>query len=246
MRNFGLIFFLLAFTAAQVSVARGDLVVENIVSGEQVNQSGSLPNSQGMFFKFPPSPNAIDFSQTASIPPSFSTGTYDLSWSGDVAHFQSSIDHHLQGFVGGLNSNSGILIRPAIDSFVSLTGTWTYNHDPAQIGRTVFGMRVSQVGAGFSPWSDQKRGGTHYLLPSSGTLDLSGSAVLQAGVLYSVGYNISTDNFNTPPANATWLGNGFIDITVAPIPEPAAAILLAAFLPMAGFRHRRRPVAGRR
>lgn len=225
-RRRSFLFFAFAAVLIHDHWLSADIIVESVLFVERVRPSGEPSNTQGFSQEILPNPHTINFSQTASIPPSFSIGAYDLSWSGDSAHFQSSTDHHLQGFVGGLNSNGSIRFRPAVDSYVTLTGTWTYNHTPTQIGSTVFGMRVSQVGAGFSPWSDQKRGGTEFLLPPSGTLALSGSAVLQAGVLYSVGYNISTDNFSTPPASATWLGNGFIDITVAPVPEPATAAML--------------------
>jgi MYXO-CTERM domain-containing protein len=236
------IVFILSITLfARVDAVRGQLAVENIRFLERVTPSGGGGDSQSTFFEFPPSPNHIAFSQTATIPPSYSTGTYDVQWSGDNAYFQISIDHHLQGFRGGLLSNGTIIFRPAVDSFVTLNGTWTYNHYPAMLGSTVFGMRVVQPGAP-NPWSDQKPGGTDYLLPPSGTLTLSGSATLQAGVRYSVGYNISTDNFSNPgapPAIAAWLGTGFIDITVQPVPEPAALALLAAAMPFLIRRRRR-------
>jgi hypothetical protein len=77
-------------------------------------------------------------------------------------------------------------------------------------------------------------------MPPFGTFNLSGSALLQAGVLYSLGYSANTNSHDPPPANATWLGNGFIDVTVAPIPEPATLAMLALAVPVARARPIRR------
>ncbi len=225
-RRRSLFFLALAIGLAQACFLRADLVVERLSFLERVAPIGSLSNTQSYFQEFLPSPNAIAFSQTASIPPSYSTGTYDLSWSGDVAHFQSTIDHHLQGFRGGLSSNGGIRIRPAVDSIVTLSGTWTYNLYPALLGGVFFSISASEVG-GAILWREFGSGGNVHLLPSSGTFNFSGSALLQAGVLYSLGYNANTNSHDPPPASATWLGAGFIDIFVNPVPEPVTAAMLA-------------------
>ncbi|QDV89465.1 hypothetical protein RAS2_05330 [Phycisphaerae bacterium RAS2] len=218
-------FFLVAASGVD-SRAFGDLIVEQVLIRDRVTPSGSFSESQQYFVEFPPSPNAIAFSQAATIPPSYSSGTYDVSWSGEVAHFQSTIDHRLQGFRGGLSSSGGIRVRPAVDSIVTLSGTWTYNHYPALLGTTSFHLQAGAVGSGSDLWSDSGTGGTGHLLPPFGTFNLSGSALLQAGVLYSLGYSITTSSFDAPPASALWLGNGFIDITVNPVPEPATAALV--------------------
>jgi len=225
-RRRSLFFFAIVIGMTQARSIRADLVVERLSFLERVLPFGSLSNTQSYFEEFLPSPNAIAFSQTASITPSYSTGTYDLSWSGDVAHFQSTVDHHLQGFRGGLLSSGSIRVRPAVDSIVTLSGTWTYNLYPAVLGTASFSISAREVG-GAILWREVGVGGNGHLLPSSGVFNFSGSALLQAGVLYSLGYNADTNSEDPPPANALWLGNGFIDITVAPVPEPTTLALLA-------------------
>jgi hypothetical protein len=69
--------------------------------------------------------------------------------------------------------------------------------------------------------------GTLGLGPPAGTLTIDGSAILNAGTTYSLGFQFTTDNFAIPPAQAAWLGDGEIYMSIRPIPEPAALLPLA-------------------
>ena len=203
-----------------------ELVMENILFSEQVNRSGSPPNSKTTFFEFPPSPNAIAFSQTAMIAPSFATGSYDIQWSGDSATIDVSVSHSLAGFDGSTSSTSNIRFRPAVDSLFTVNAFFNYAHPPTLLGSVNFLVVLRMNPPGPAVFSAGDTAGTHWLEPPSGTIPASGSFELLAGNLYQISHIVTTRNYAAPPPGAEWLGNGEIHITIAPVPEPATAAML--------------------
>lgn len=232
----------LAIVCGLTVPAPADLIVENILFSEQVNRSGTPPNSKTTFFEFPPSPNAIAFSQTAMIAPSFATGNYDVQWSGDTATIDVSVSHRLSGFQGSTSSTSNIRIRPSVDSLFTVDAFFNYSHPPALLGAVNFFVTLRMNPPAPTVFSAGDAAGTHWLEPPSGTIPASGSFPLLAGNLYQISHIINTANYDPPPPGAEWLGNGEIHITINPIPEPAAAMLLAIGAMMFHTRRPRPPM----
>jgi hypothetical protein len=196
------------------------------------------PYEQGFEYFDLPAPSPYVLNHTASLPPSYCAANYASSWSNDGGVFHVETSQHLQGFIGDTNTIGWYLIRPSVDSILSVTGLFNYDHFPSQLGQASFFFRVRRDGGPFifgSGGSD----GTFNLGQPSGALSVSGFAQLQAGIRYKIDYAFSTDNFDPPPADAVWVGDGGFTFTINPVPEPSATLLLlpAALYPARRIRH---------
>lgn len=237
-------FVAVAIVCAHPVSAPADLIVENIRFLERVSPNSGGADSQSTFFEFPPSPNAIAFSQTAMIAPSFATGNYDVQWSGDTATIDVSVSHRLSGFQGSTSSTSNIRIRPSVDSLFTVDAFFNYSHPPALLGAVDFFVTLRMNPPAPTVFSAGDSSGTIGLDPPSGTIPASGSFPLLAGNLYQISHIINTANYDPPPPGAEWLGNGEIHITINPIPEPTTLALLAPALCL--FITRRTRIRARR
>ncbi len=210
-----------------------DLVVQNYFLDSSVFTAGLDPDHSQTVNNNNPVPTS--FSQFAHVDPSFCSTGYQMDWTGDSAQFDITSSHRLQGYQGSVSSGGRWVVRPAVDSLVTFNGFFNYNHPASSSlwGRAIIDVNLKVEGTANFLFGDQASDGSVTLGPPSGTLNVGGSYLLQAGTLYRVGFSFGTSNFQQPPPEATWLGNGEVHITINPVPEPATAALVSlAIIPL--------------
>jgi hypothetical protein len=178
--------------------------------------------------------HAITFQNSASAT------QYDMEWAGDEGSFHISANHHLQGMKGFVDSFGMVFVTPAVDSRFSVISEYTYNHPSQFLGSADLSVRATKEGTLDFAFNQAVSGGTFGLHPPAGTLHVDGSGILLAGVTYVLDYQMRSSNYAIPAPTAVWAGDGFIDLTIRPIPEPAALLPLAALLYLAPGRRRSR------
>jgi hypothetical protein len=223
------------------AVARASLVFSNGLFLVRVDPPGLAPIDN--FLQLDSNP--FEHTQISSYGDSWTAAQLAMSWSGDNGDFHLDTQQHLQGFTPGVVETSGNFIRltPSIDSILTLHMEYSYNHPTNQIGSASISAGVQINGTNTFIWSDAAHGGNVGLGPTSGLLSIDTTLPLPAGTTYVFDYHMFSNNFGTtspPPPNALWLGDGQIDLTLRPIPEPAALLPLVVLLFLAQSRRSRR------
>jgi hypothetical protein len=181
--------------------------------------------------------NPLQTMSTATVDSSFSTATYDIGWLLDEAHFDINTTHHLAQLDGQTITEGRIFLTPSVDSLVTFSGNWQYAWPSTVIGATTFGAGVYDNGTQEELATFIGQGGNVGLDPPFGVFNLSASANLTAGREYLLIYRAQVFHFDPTPPGTFGEASGDFHFTITPIPEPAAAMLLA--LPLFAKRSRR-------
>lgn len=135
-------------------------------------------------------------------------------------------------------SAGNIFITPAVDLLLTATGRYDWDL-PTDAMAVTYGLLVEDA---VTHENFFERGGSQTTFlngPAAGTYLIDGRAVLPAGREYWFSYRFILDAFE---GNSGLLatGEGFIQWTLAPVPEPATLALLALGALGAGTLLRRR------
>ncbi|OWY71470.1 hypothetical protein B7486_12880 [cyanobacterium TDX16] len=179
-------------------------------------------------------------SHSAAIPAgSYSTATYDIGWLLDEAHFDITTAHHLEQLDGETITSGRMYFTPSVDSIVTFTGSWQYAWPSTVLGNTHFFWGISDLDHDIGIIGDSRTGGNVGVGSPFGSWTSNGSGLLMANQQYFLFYSATTRNFDPKPLGTFGEASGEFHFTIAPIPEPAAAFLLA--LPFLAKRPRRLP-----
>ncbi len=232
MRIACLALFALAVSALE---ADGSLAVQSWSVGTLVSDS---VGQQGAGFSTVANP--FQNSHTASYLQSYATASYDFSWTGDEASFGVTVNHHLEQLQGETITSGRIFIRPSVDSFITLEGMWQYAWPSAVIGNTSLSLRVWDLETETILARATANGGNVGIGPPFGSFDLFDSASIVAGRDYMLSYTASILHINPTPLGTFGRGEGSLNFTITPVPEPAALAMWV--LPILLIRRRTRSV----
>lgn len=224
---------LASVAAAQV---KADLVVDSwdLISFVDGPESPQDPND-GVFFNTVQTPFVA--SHTGILGGSYVTTSYDIGWLLDEAHFDITTTHHLAQLDGQTTTSGRIFLTPSVDSLVTISGNWQYAWPSAAVGSTNIGIGVWDLATSKPISFENDFGGNLTVEPPFGTLHASGNAFIPAGGQYMLYYIAMVHHIDPTPPGIFGEASGEFHFTITPIPEPAAAMLLA--LPFLAIRSRR-------
>lgn len=159
-----------------------------------------------------------------------------MGWVLDDAHFDVSVAHHLEQLDGETITEGRIHFTPAVDSFISASGTWQFAWPSSVIGGADIGFAVADTRTKEIVVNESAHGGNVGIGPPFGNLNIQGSGLLSAGTEYLIYYSASVHHFDPPPGTSGE-ASGEIHFEIMPVPEPAS---LALILPAALTLCRRR------
>ncbi|OWY70114.1 hypothetical protein B7486_17585 [cyanobacterium TDX16] len=182
--------------------------------------------------------NPFQDDHVAEYEGSATTASYDFGWLLDDAHFDITTSHHLAQLDGQTGTSGRIFLTPSVDSLVTFSGNWQYAWPSAAVGSTNIGIGVWDLATSEPISFETDFGGNLTVGPPFGTLDASGNAFIPAGGQYMLYYIAMVHHIDPTPPGTFGEASGDFHFTITPIPEPAAALLLA--LPILAIRSRRR------
>ncbi|GMU32526.1 MAG: hypothetical protein HS101_14400 [Planctomycetia bacterium] len=165
------------------------------------------------------------------------SASYDIGWLLDEAHFDITTAHHLAQLDGETITSGRMYFTPSVDSIVTFTGSWQYAWPSTVLGNTHFFWGISDLDHDIGIIGDSRTGGNVGVGSPFGSWTSNGTGLLMANQQYFLFYSATTRNFDPTPPGTFGEASGEFHFTIKPIPEPAAALLLA--LPLLTKRSRR-------
>lgn len=165
-------------------------------------------------------------SHTAALGSGTAMGAYEFSWTGDNALFRIEtelVDPNVGNTRYVTAASGSIVFATTSDGRAILNGEYSYNL-PGQGFEVICGLSVYQLGTASDVLRDSGQADTITSPSGTGIIDLSASAMLAAGHQYLINYSIRIDAFGNSGVLATT--NGFLQLTLEPIPEPATVGLI--------------------
>jgi len=211
--------------------ARADLIVSDwyLATGVQNLAPPSQQDSQS----FSVVSNPFLDSHSAQLGPGTATTSYDFSWSGDNASFRIDAAHvppDLGNYLYVSASQGSIQFRTSAPLLAHFTGAYIYSLPfPAADVVTSFLLKDIQTNARFINQSGFDDTILH-APPRTGTFTWDRTAVIPAGTDCLVLYGMEINARRNTGQLAT--GSGFFQLTLEPVPEPAALPLLIAGVPL--------------
>jgi hypothetical protein len=181
--------------------------------------------------------NPFNSTHSVTLGLSSATASYDFAWLLDDAHFDITTSHHLAQLDGQTGTSGRIYLTPSVDSLVTFSGNWQYAWPSAALGNTHVSVQLGDLDEEISVLSVTGSGGNVGVGPPFGSFTLSDSGFLLANHNYLLFYTAQVRHFDPTPPGTFGEASGEFHFTITPIPEPAAALLLA--LPFLAIRSRR-------
>jgi hypothetical protein len=178
-------------------------------------------------------------SHGVSYSQSFANAQYVSSVHGDEFDFHVSSQQHLEGTMGRVQNINGWSLTPSVNSVLTIQGEYLYNHPPTLLGDASLDTSLRLYDTNQLVDAQIEDGGTSGFGPYAGLLSINATVPLSAGVKYHFACLMSSHGFDPPSPGQAWRGDGSFDISVRPIPEPAALLPLAALLYLAPGRRRK-------
>ncbi len=175
--------------------------------------------------------NPFQASHTAMLGISYATGTYDFAWSADGGSFNVGSSNGAAGNpINLFSSSSGNIILTTTSAYLldvdALYNFHLLGGDRQALLNVFVGDGTTGQFLFYGTWISAPITGD----PAIGSFAVQLTFQLQEGHTYGLGYTMAIDSYSgSPSVLAT--GDGFINFTFTPIPEPASAALLALGLP---------------
>lgn len=230
------------FTLISVFLLASSRTAGGLVVSSWELDTGIFDSADSEFTFFSAAVSPFQDSQTVNYNFSHATTSYFSEWTGDAMHFDAQPSHYLQQHEGRTLSEGRIYVRPAIDSIISLSGTWQFAWPSSVIGATSIGFAVADAQTEEIIATDGANGGNVGIGPPFGTLNIQDSGMLSAGAEYLIYYSAFVDHFDPTPPGTYGEASGEVHFEINPVPESATLDLIALAMPIvfrASRRHRR-------
>jgi hypothetical protein len=172
--------------------------------------------------------NPLQSSSSWISGPSSAATSYNFGWNDTFGDFLIQATHRAvatDASVLRTLSSGAINVTAQSDLLFNLEAQWTY-YLPISFMLAGTGFDVIDSDQPSNRlFAQQQSIDTALGAPLSGTLQLSGSAILPGGHTYTLSYGMELDVFHESGATAT--ADGYIHFTLSEVPEPAALVPLA-------------------
>ncbi|MCB9853874.1 MAG: hypothetical protein H6819_12310 [Phycisphaerales bacterium] len=213
-------------SAASIDVFDMNMTTSVYVDSQQVSQYVLGPT------------NPLVTTRHAQLGLTKATTVIALAWSPAGGSFSFLFDHVIDDSPGFSMSKTfgGVGITSDVDLMLDYHYTYSFSDLTGGIILTSINTITRLTDDGFETiMRTVRQGGTGSLDPRAGTFNTTRHMLLEAGERYGISYSIELHaGFE---AGAIGTGNGALDFTLTPIPEPATAMLVA-LMSIAVIRHR--------
>ena len=154
--------------------------------------------------------------------------TFDFSWLEDVGigDFNTTFSHAMRSSPSIRTVSSiKLIIETDAELRVSYSGLLDYSHTPGDETQFLFGTSILDVDTSSLFFSQGMEGGNADLLPASGQLELNAEVILPADRTYFFSLTLDADDL-AEPNPGIYDANGFANISIRPVPEPQALLLV--------------------
>lgn len=220
------------------SRAKADLVVESWRLASVIHDFAPGAPDVQEFVTFETVENPFQDSHSVTLGSSNTSSAYDISWLVHEAQFNITTSQYLRELDGDTSASGRIYLTPSVDSLVTFSGNWQYAWPSAALGNTHVSVQLGDLDEEISVLSVTGSGGNVGVGPPFGSFTLSDSGFLLANHNYLLFYTAQVRHIDPTPPGTFGEASGDFHFTITPIPEPAAALLLA--LPILAIRSRRR------
>ncbi|NUQ47074.1 MAG: hypothetical protein HUU22_13700 [Phycisphaerae bacterium] len=208
--------------------ANADIVVTSWVLGVSVRDSATSQMQSRVINQVQ---NPLDATHTAMLGISYATGTYDFAWTAAGGGFNIASSNGAAGNpVHLFSSSSGLVVMTTTSAYrLDVDALYAFH----LLGGDREAMLSLLIGDGTTgqtlfngTWISAPVTGD----PAIGTFTIQRSFDLEPGHTYGVNYWMRVDSYSgSPSVLAT--GDGYVNFTLTPIPEPASVALFAFALP---------------
>jgi len=160
---------------------------------------------------------------------------YSFSWLLNTGSFHIDIDHHIETTDVTTTSQGHFLIQPDVDLRLTIDASLDYSSVPGDLADFLFRMYVRDEATEIRLFNEREEGGNLWFHPASGTLDFDGEVILPAtGTTYRIDYRAWANTLSEDSPSGPLTSSGYVHFDLAPVPEPATALLcLLAGAPLA-------------
>ena len=221
--------------SAATARVKADLVVDSWSIGAGISD---LAGQEGVHFSTVVNP--FQNSHSVSYRNSNISASYDIGWLLDEAHFDITTTHHLAQLDGQTSTSGRIYLTPSVDSVITMSGNLQYSWPSAAVGTALIGMDILDVTDPDNQIlvaGDAVVDGNFPIGQPFGSFNIGDSGIIESGRQYLLSYVAQVRHFDPTPPGTFGEASGDFHFTITPIPEPAAALLLA--LPFLAIRSRR-------
>jgi hypothetical protein len=170
-----------------------------------------------------------------SVGPNTARSEYDFSWVLNTGSFHIDIDHHVETTDVDTTSSGHFLIQPDVDLRLTIDASLDYTSVPGDLADFILRMFVRDEATEITLFNEAEEGGSLWFHPASGTLDFDGEVILPAtGTTYRIDYRAWASTLAEDNPSGPLTSSGYVHFDLAPVPEPATALLcLVAGAPLA-------------
>lgn len=180
--------------------------------------------------------NPFQASHFATSGNSTASSVFDFAWAAQFGSFLIEGTHQAEDIGADATSSGLIYFDAAVDLVFTIDLSYTYNL-PGGAMRAGFTAAVLDADTQEAFFGVSEHGDTWSGGPVSDTLTAQGSGILPAGRSYAIQYKLELDTYSSSGILGTAFG--YVDFTLAPVPEPSTLALLAMFtLTVPRRRHR--------
>lgn len=184
--------------------------------------------------------NEIHAFQDTGIGTGYARTQFDVSWLEYTGIFNAAVEQHIEEREFNTSTRLQIEFMADVDLLFTVDSELAYSSSASDTADIKYRINIRDLNAGFPPHFEvEHRGGAATLKPDSGIFITHESVILPAGTSYRIDHLLTLDSITVdPPQHAPIDVSGYMNFSIAPVPEPGTSTLLV--ICFAAFLRRRR------